>query len=112
MPLLAPLFRWQFVDVTASRSLLATDAYKWLEANSAGAINLTVPDPADVDFERGTQIAFKQVGAGAFTLVAGSNVTINSRGALLASNGQFAVVSLVLDTTGAAAVWTAFGDLA
>lgn len=112
MPLLAPLLNWRFVDVLASRELLATDAYAWLDVDNAGAVNITVPDPADVDFQKGTQIALEQVGAGAFTLVAGANVTLNSRGGLLASSDQFAVVSLALKSTGAASVWTVFGDLA
>ena len=111
MPFSAPLLlRWVFVEVTASRELLLTDAFAWLNIDDAGAISVTVPDPADVDFEQGTQIAFEQVGAGVLTLVPGSNVTLNSNGALLDSNGQFSVVSITLKTTGAASVWTVFGD--
>ena len=113
MPYLAPLLEWRFVSVTVTRSLLLTDAFQYLNVDNAGAINITVPDPADVAFELGTQIALEQVGAGVFTLVAGANVTINSRGALLASNTQFAVVSLALKSVIAgAAIWTAFGDTA
>ena len=113
MPFSAPLLRWRFVTVSASRALVATDAFAWLNVDNAGAVNITVPDPADVAFEEGTQIAFEQIGAGVFTFVAGANVTINSRGALLASNTQFAVASLTLKTVGASTtIWTAFGDLA
>jgi len=112
VPFAAPFFEWTFVDVAVARSLELTDAFAWLDVDNAGAVNITVPDPADVAFQVGTQIVLEQLGAGVFTLVPGANVTIDSRGALLASNGQFAVVSLALKSTGAAAVWTAFGDLA
>lgn len=111
MPFSAGSFEWRFVDVAASRALLATDAFVWL--NVFGAVNITVPDPADVAFQVGTQIALEQVGAGVFTLVAGGSVNIESRGGLLKSNGQFAVVSLVLQPSPAQfPIWTAFGDLA
>ena len=112
MPFSAVSFEWRFVDVAASRELLASDARAYLDVDAAGAVNITVPDPADVAFAKGTQISIEQLGAGVVTLIPGANVTINSRGALLATNGQFAVVGLVLKSTGAAAVWTAFGDLA
>ena len=112
MPFFAPALNWSFVTINAARALQLSDAFQYLDVDVGAPINIIIPDPADVAFEAGTQISLEQVGAGVFTLVPGTNVTINSRGALLASNGQFAVVSLVLKTTGAAAVWTAFGDLA
>ena len=69
-------------------------------------MTLTVPDAV---FTAGDEITIEQTGAGVITLVAGSGVTINSRGDRADTNGQFSVVSLKYITASAV---TLFGDLA
>lgn len=66
-------------------TLLASDNGKLLTFNNAGAITVTVPAGLGDEFE----CDMIQLGAGAFTL-SPSSTTVNSRGALLSSNGQHA----------------------
>lgn len=70
--------------LTASGSLVLADAGGIIRYNSASAGNITVPNI----FQANTMISFYQLGAGAFTLVAGSGVTLNkAAGLTLSSNG-------------------------
>lgn len=102
--------RWGFVSFTGARTLISSDAFQYLRSlDNGGNQNVTLPPAVDLAFEPGTQISFEQVGTSTITLVPGAAVTINSRGALLVSNGQSAVVSIVLGPT--LDTWTAFGDL-
>jgi len=111
MPLSGFLQRWGFVDFTGARILVASDAFQYLRSlDDVTSQIVTVPPAVDLAFQPGTQISFEQLGTGTIELTPGAAVTINSRGALLESNGQFAVVSLVLGPT--LDTWTAFGDLA
>ena len=111
MPLSGFLLRWGFVDFTGARTLVGSDAFQYLRSlDNGGNQNVTLPPAVDVPFQEGTQISFEQLGTSTITFVPGAAVTINSRGGLLVSNGQFAVVSFVLGPT--LDTWTAFGDLA
>ena len=85
------------------------DANDFIRLDNAGAITVTIPAAASVDYAIGTQLKFEQVGAGAVTLAPDTGVTLNSRGSLLTTNGQFAVARCVKV---AADTWTVFGDLA
>jgi hypothetical protein len=93
---------------TASYTLVLSDAFKSVEMNVASANNLTVPPNSSVAFPVGTQIIVLQTGAGATTLVAGSGVTINSKGSNLQLADQWAGVTLVKRATN---TWVAVGDL-
>ena len=78
--------------VTAT--LVLADQGKFVEANKATALNITVPDNADVAFPVGTVIYVTQTGAGAVTFVADTAVTINAVGGDLVSEGQWITFQL------------------
>lgn len=88
--------------------LVAADAGKWITMSAAGALTLTVPADATVNFPIGTEIEVSTHGAGQITITPAGGVTINSRGARLKSNGQYAVFGLKKT---AANQWLAYGDL-
>lgn len=109
-------------DITASVAIAAPstqsgtsytavigDAQGYILFTNGAAITFTIPPNADVAFEVGTTISFEQNGAGAVTVAPGSGVTINSRGSLLDSAGQYAVAQLKKVGTN---VWTLIGDVA
>ena len=73
-----------------SYQLQASDNGKVITLNNAAAITLTVP----ANLGAGFNCLLVQLGAGAATVTA-SGTTVNSRGGLVATNGQYAVASLV-----------------
>ena len=91
-----------------SYTAVLLDAGKLITCSNAAAITLTVPPNSSVAFPIGTQVLVAQKGAGAITFTQGSGVTINSRGSLTASNGQYAMAALVKESTD---VWYLSGDL-
>ena len=66
-----------------------TDANTTQHFTSATAVNLTVPPNSSVDFPVDIQVFWRQYGAGQITFVAGSGVTIRSRGGATKSFGQY-----------------------
>lgn len=94
---------------TDSYQLVAGDAGKWVQMNKATANTLTVPANATVAFAVGTQIVIEQIGAGLTSIAAAVGVTINSRGTVLDSGGQFATMALVKTATD---TWSLSGDIA
>ena len=93
---------------TASYTLVLGDADKIVEVNNASANNLTVPPNSSVAFPTGTQIDLVQYGAGQTTVVAGSGVTIRSKGAALKLTGQYSGATLYKRGTDE---WVLVGDL-
>jgi len=89
--------------------LLLTDVGKLVTCNNGAAIDLTVPVNGDVAIPIGSQILVTQLGAGVVTLVPEGGVTLNSRDALLDTNGQYATVALIKRDTN---IWVCSGDLA
>ena len=85
------------------------DAERYIQLNNAGAITLTVPSDTTTALPIGTTITFEQTGAGTVTFTADTGVTINSRGAVVATAGQFSVASIIKT---AANTFTLTGDLA
>ena len=80
---------------TASHTLVADDAGKVVRMNSGSAANLTVPAEASVNYDVGTVIGVRQVGAGTVTVVEDTGVTVNIEAGLdLDLRGQYAEVSL------------------
>ena len=77
--------------------------------NVGSANNLTVPPNADVAFPVGTQILITQIGAGLTSVVAGSGVTIQSKGGNLDLGGQYSGATLIKRATN---TWILIGDLA
>jgi hypothetical protein len=93
---------------TASYTLVIGDAGKLVTMSNASANNLTVPPNSSVAFPTGTRIDVLQKGAGQTTLVAGSGVTINSKGSALKVSAQYAGATLIKYGTD---TWFAVGDL-
>ena len=76
--------------------------------SSGSANNLTVPPNSSVAFATNVQIFIYQEGAGQITFVAGSGVTIRSRGTAMKMAGQYGLASLIkIDTD----TWVLTGDL-
>ena len=93
---------------TASYTLVAGDAGKLVTMSNASANNLTVPPNSSVAFATGTRIDIIQKGAGQTTIVAGSGVTLNSKGSALKLSAQYAGASLIKYATD---TWFVVGDL-
>ena len=93
---------------TASYTLVIGDAGKLVTMSNAAANNLTVPPNSSVAFPTGTRIDVLQKGAGQTTLVAGSGVTINSKGSALKLSARYAGATLIKYGTD---TWFAVGDL-
>jgi hypothetical protein len=72
----------------------ATDVGKLITASNAAAISLTIPPSV---FAVGDQINIMQGtgGSGVVTITAGAGVTLNSNGAKLKTNGQFATATVL-----------------
>jgi C4-dicarboxylate-specific signal transduction histidine kinase len=85
-----------------------TDDGKLITCSNASAISVTIPPNSSVAYGIGTQLNFAQLGAGNVTLVAGAGVTLNSDGAKLKLNAQYAVATCVkIDTN----TWFVVGNL-
>ena len=92
----------------ASYTTVLTDDGKLITVSNASANTLTIPPNSSVAYGIGTQINIAQLGAGATTIVAGSGVTLNSDGAKLKLNAQYAVATCVKTDTN---TWFVVGNL-
>lgn len=92
----------------ASTTALLADDGKLITMSNASANTFTVPPNSSVAFGIGTQLNIMQLGAGATTIVAGSGVTLNSDGAKLKLNAQYAVATCVKTDTN---TWVVVGNL-
>lgn len=90
-------------------TLVLADANTFITLSNASAIALTVPTNASVPFPIGSRIHGAAIGAGTVTVAGAGGVTVNSRGSVFASAGQYAVFSLVKTGTN---TWLLSGDLA
>ena len=86
-----------------SRAIVAGDANSFIYATAA--ITITVDDELAI----GETVNFIQNAAGAITFAAGAGVTLNSKEALLDTNGQFTGASLTKKATNS---YYLIGDLA
>ena len=93
---------------TASYTAVLTDDGKLITMSVASANNFTVPPNRSVAFGIGTQLNIAQLSTGATTIVAGSGVTLNSDGAKLKLNAQYAVATCVKTDTN---TWFVVGNL-
>jgi hypothetical protein len=96
-------------QVGTTYTFVLADAGKMVTFANAGAQTVTVPPNSAVAFTVGTQIILQGILAGVVTLVAGAGVTINSKDAALAIDGQWAAVTLIKTATD---VWSLIGALA
>lgn len=106
------------VDQTALTVETKTAAYtpvlgdqnkKYIRMNLAAGAAFTVPLNSAVAFPVGSTLTLEQSGAGVVVISPTGGVTLNSRGSLLNTAGQFAVAVLTKTATDA---WTLTGDLA
>ena len=97
-----------FIDRSVNYTLSLSDAFTFQQCSHATGISVTVPPNSSVAFSIGTQIFLTQVGLGSITVVAGSGVTINSRGGMLSSGNQYGQISLLKTATD---TWLLVGDL-
>lgn len=98
-------------DYSDDHILSLEDANAYVRMNKASAVNLTVPPQTDEEWEEGTQVVIRQVGAGALTLVEGSGVTLNVLdGKSLVASAQGASITLIRTAT--ADEWDVVGELA
>ena len=93
---------------TASTTAVLADDGKLVTISNASANTFTVPPNSSVAFGIGTQLNIAQLGAGATTIVAGAGVTLNSDGAKLKLNAQYAVCTCVKTDTNE---WFVVGSL-
>ncbi len=96
------------VQTGTSYTLALADAGATVTLNNGSAIALTIPTNATIAFPVGTQILLVQLGAGQVTVAAAGGATVNSRGAALKLNGQYACGALVQY---AANTWVLSGDI-
>lgn len=104
----APRHIEQNAQTGTSYTLALTDVDKLVSMTNAAANELTVPPNSTVAFEVGTVLLVAQLGTGTTTIVAGSGVTIHSRGSALNLGGQYAVAQLVKLATD---TWLLCGDV-
>lgn len=93
---------------TASYTLVASDAGKIIEINSATGVVLTVPNDSTTNFPVGTTITITQVGAGQITVAGATGVTVHANPGLKLA-GQWAEAALYKR---AADEWVLAGNLA
>jgi hypothetical protein len=84
------------------------DADRYVQLNNAAAITVTVPSDTTANLPIGSTVTFEQTGAGTVTFAADTGVTINSRGAVLSTAGQFAVATIIKTASN---TFTLTGDL-
>ncbi|URD62218.1 hypothetical protein M8312_06865 [Sphingomonas sp. KRR8] len=85
------------------------DRDSYLRFLTSSAATLTIPSSQDVNFPIGTTLTIEQGGVGDVIPTPGNGVTINCRGNVTKTAGQFAVALL---TKVDGDVWTLTGDLA
>ena len=90
---------------TAAYTLTLFDSEKFIEINSATAVNVTIP--ANV-FNRENQVNVAQYGAGQVTFVAGAGMTLRSAGGKLKLTSQYSTAGILFISPTEAYV---FGDI-
>lgn len=96
-------------ETGTSYTAVLADKNKYIRFTNGSAVAFTIPPNSSVAFPVDTVITVEQAGAGTVTLTPGSGVTLHSRGALLATAGQYAVAQLKKVATD---TWTVIGDVA
>jgi len=92
---------------TTYTTVLADDG-KIITCDNASSIAVTIPPNSSVAYGIGTQINILQLAAGVVTITAGAGVTLNSDGAKLKTNAQYALATCCKISTN---VWVVLGNL-
>jgi hypothetical protein len=96
-------------DQTDSYTATIDDANDYIRITKGSAADFTIPANADVAYPIGTRLYVEQGGAGVVTIGGDTGVTVQSRGAVFDTGGQYAVaVAVKIDDD----LWTLSGDLA
>jgi hypothetical protein len=93
---------------TASSTAVLADDGKLVTMSNASANTFTIPPNSSVAFGIGTQVNIAQLGTGQTSVVAGVGVTLNSAGAKLKLDAQYAVCTCVKTDTNE---WFVVGNL-
>ena len=98
-------------ELISATSVFVNNTYngKILGISNGLPITLNIVLNSTLAIPTGTRIEVYQAGAGVITITPAPGVTVNSRGGLLSSNGQYAKFELIKLQTD---VWLASGDLA
>lgn len=80
-------------DATTSRTLLLTDARKYIRCTNAAAVSVIVPPQASVAWVADTETIIEQAGAGEVTIVAGAGVTLRAS-STLKTRAQYSTLTL------------------
>lgn len=92
-----------------SYTAVLADANSYIQFTNGSAVTFTIPTNASEAFAVGAVIVIEQNGAGVVTIAPAGGVTLNSRGALLNTAGQYAVAQVKKVATN---TWTVIGDVA
>lgn len=85
-------------DSTTARTLSLADAWDYIRLSHATSCDLTVPDNADVAFPTGTQVFVRSAGAGTYTIVEDTAVTVNPPvGGSLVLAGDVTLIKVATD---------------
>jgi hypothetical protein len=86
----------QVLEFTATtHNPVLTDARAYLRSTAATAVNVIVPANADVEFPIGTELHYRQAGAGQITVSGDTGVTVNEQyGCTLVTPGEGASFTL------------------
>jgi len=84
------------------------DVGKLITITNAGAQTVTIPPNASVAYGVGDQINIMALSTATTTIAAGSAVTLNSNGAKLVLNGQYAVATCLKTDTN---TWVVVGNV-
>ena len=95
-------------STSASVTAVLADDGKLVTMSNASANTFTIPPNSSVAYGIGTQINVMQLGAGTVTITAGAGVTLNSDGAKLKTNAQYAVATCCKIATN---TWVVVGNL-
>lgn len=95
------------VGGSASYTLVASDAGRFIQITHSSPVTLTVPTNASVAFPIGTQINIMQFGTQQIT-ISGAGVTLLSSGNKLKTTDQYSVATLIKTDTD---TWVAVGNL-
>lgn len=99
--------KFNFVEYTATHTLVAADVGKYVQFNSASPVDFEIEDNATASFAVGCSMLIRQVGAGQVTIVATAGVTINTS-QTLKLRAQHSTASLTKIATDE---WDLAGDL-
>lgn len=81
-----------------TRTLAITDSWDYIRLTNGTSCDVTVPDNSDVAFPVGTQVFIRSAGAGTYTIVEDTSVTVNPpTGGTLVLAGDVTLIKVATD---------------